>query len=136
MHFQPLSEQQMHVHSSTIFFKNDIYIVSVRVITPSTFLPPDSCKVPLLKFTSAKKKLISENIVSEVPLKNFFISQEIYASFWRYSVFCIFSHFISSKIFDVMIMSILTYLLYYKSLDHETWSTNRYSHKQYFQKIF
>ena len=38
------------------------------------------------------KMITSQNVSSEVQVKNFFISQESYFPFSRYSSFCIFNH--------------------------------------------
>ena len=56
----------------------------------------------LLKVTSAKKNVTSENLVSDVHLKNFLISWKCYAPFSRYIIFCISDHFINRKVCDIM----------------------------------
>ena len=48
------------------------------------------------------KNVISENIVFDVQLKNFFISWKSYASFSRYAMSCIANHSINCKVCDAM----------------------------------
>ena len=86
------------------------------------------------------KNLTLENIAS---IEEFFISWKIYALFSRYSMFCISNHSINCKVSDAMTsictwerVHFVTYLLYHKSLGHETWPTSRYSYGQYFLKMF
>ena len=95
------------------------YIVSLYI---TIFL-----RLPLLK------NVISENMVSDVQLKNF-ISWKSYALLWRYSVFGIFNHSINYKVCDAMTsistlerVRFTTCLLYHKSLGYETGSISRYS---------
>ena len=80
------------------------------------------------------KTIISQNVLFEAQIKNFFIFWKSYVPFSRYSSFCIFNHLMIYQISDVT-MSISTwdkvhfwiYLLNHNSLSHHTWPTDRYN---------
>ena len=108
-------------HESVTFF---------RIMLPNDFIMlwyiTMSLKLP------SPKNVISENIVSDVPLKNFFISWKSYPSFSRYSMFCISNHSAICNICDAMTSTstlerihFVTCLLYHKSSGHKTLPTSR-----------
>lgn len=74
----------------------------------------------------------SENVSSEIKVKNSFISQQSYVPLSAYPSFCILSHHMFYPICDAM-MSIsiwarvrfIIYLLKYNSLFHQTWPIDR-----------
>ena len=98
---------------------------------PNDFIIPQCITISLS--LPSLKNVISEYIVPDVQLKNFSFS-------WKsYAMFCISNHSINCKICDAMTSIstlerayFVTYLLYHKSLGHETWPTSRYSYGQYF----
>ena len=80
------------------------------------------------------KKGISENMASEVQLKNF-ISWKSYALFLRYSMFGISNHSINCKVCDAMTrlstlerVRFIACLLYHKLLGHEPGSSKRHGY--------
>ena len=122
------------VRPGRVYLFSFIDLAFLRIILPNDFIISQyitiSLRLPPLK------NVISENIVSDVQLKNFFISWESYASFSRYSMFCIINHPINCKVCDAVMSNstlkrICNISLCHKLLGHQTGLTNRYSYGQY-----
>ena len=83
------------------------------------------------------KTITSENVSSEIKVKNSFISQQSYVPFSGYPSFCILNHYIVYPICDVMMsvsmwarVHFWIYLLNHKPLFHQTRRTDRYKQGQ------
>ena len=96
----------------------------------------------LLKGYLHYQTITSQNVLSEVQVKNFFILWKCYTPFTRYSSFCNFNHHMIYQICDVIHIStwdrvhFWIYLFNYNSISYHTWPTDRYKQGQYFSAIF
>ena len=85
----------------------------------------------------------SQNVPSEVQVRNFLVSKKSCVLFSRYSSFCISNHAMIYRICDARMgigtchrVHFWVYLLSHNSLTHQTWPIDRYKREQYFSEIY